>query len=154
MSWLEVLGFVSGAACVWLATRQNVWNFPVGIVNTGLFLVLFGWLTVRPVTWRTSLPGALISAVALQGLQLGSTALIAHKLTSAKATYGNFAAVIVLMSWFYLQAQIVLLAAEVNVVREDKLWPRALTDPPETPVSRAGFFRSCHTPCSFVPSGD
>ena len=21
-------------------------------------------------------------------------------------------------------------------------------------MSRAGFFRSCHTPCSFVPSGD
>lgn len=42
MSWVEVLGFVSGAACVWLATRQNVWNFPVGIANNLLFLWLFG----------------------------------------------------------------------------------------------------------------
>ena len=41
MSWVEVLGFVSGAACVWLATRQNVWNFPVGIANNLLFLWLF-----------------------------------------------------------------------------------------------------------------
>ena len=101
-------------------------------LNTGLFLVLFRWLTVRPVTWRAALPGAVMSAVALQGLQLASTALIAHKFASAKATYGNFAAVIVLMSWFYLQAQIVLLAAEVNVVRQAKLWPRALTDSPST----------------------
>ena len=109
----------------------------IGIVvtialNTGLFLVLFRWLTVRPVSWRSALPGAIMSAVALQGLQLASTALIAHKLTSAKATYGNFATVIVLMSWFYLQAQVVLLAAEVNVVRQSKLWPRALVDAPAT----------------------
>ena len=41
MSWVEVLGFVSGAACVWLATRQSVWNFPVGIANNLLFLGLF-----------------------------------------------------------------------------------------------------------------
>src|SRR4051794_37953858 len=41
VSWVEVLGFVSGAVCVWLATRQNVWNFPVGIANNVLFLWLF-----------------------------------------------------------------------------------------------------------------
>jgi membrane protein len=101
-------------------------------LNAGLFLVLFRWLTVRPVRWRDALPGAVVSAIALQGLQLASTAFIAHKLTSAKATYGNFAAVIVLMSWFYLQAQVVLLAAEINVVRQSRLWPRALVDAPAT----------------------
>jgi nicotinamide mononucleotide transporter len=41
VGWVEILGFVTGAACVWLAARENVWNFPVGIVNTGLFLALF-----------------------------------------------------------------------------------------------------------------
>jgi YihY family inner membrane protein len=101
-------------------------------LNAGLFLVLFRWLTVRPVRWSDALPGAIISAIALQGLQLASTALIAHKLTSAKTTYGAFASVIVLMSWFYLQAQVVLLAAEVNVVRQSRLWPRALVDAPAT----------------------
>jgi membrane protein len=101
-------------------------------LNAGLFLVLFRWLTVRPVRWRDALPGAVVSAIALQGLQLASTAFIAHKLTSAKATYGNFAAVIVLMSWFYLQAQVVLLTAEINVVRQSRLWPRALVDAPAT----------------------
>ena len=105
----------------------------VGVaLNAALFLVLFRWLTVRDVRWRDALPGAVISALALQGLQIASSALIAHKLTSAKTTYGNFAAVIVLMSWFYLQAQVVLLAAEVNVVRQSRLWPRALVDAPAT----------------------
>src|SRR5205085_7819290 len=80
-----------------------------------------------------SLPGALISAVALQVLQLAATAFIDHKLKGTSSTYGkNFGTVVVMLSWFYLQAQVVLLAVEVNVVRQYQLWPRALTDPPAT----------------------
>ncbi|WP_454041028.1 nicotinamide riboside transporter PnuC [Cellulosimicrobium sp. Marseille-Q8652] len=41
MSVEEILGFVTGAACVWLAVRQNVWTFPVGLANNVVFLVLF-----------------------------------------------------------------------------------------------------------------
>lgn len=41
MSIEEILGFVTGAACVWLAARQNVWTFPVGLANNVVFLVLF-----------------------------------------------------------------------------------------------------------------
>src|SRR4051794_37839296 len=103
------------------------------VLNTGLFLVLFRWLTVRPVRWRDALPGALMSAIVLQILQLGATALITHKLQGAQSTYGkNIGTVVVMLSWFYLQAQVVLLSAEVNVVRQYRLWPRAMTDPPAT----------------------
>ena len=41
MGWVEVVGFVSGALCVWLVTRQHVANFPVGIANNLVFVVLF-----------------------------------------------------------------------------------------------------------------
>lgn len=41
MSVEEILGFVTGAACVWLAVRQNVWTFPVGLANNVVYLVLF-----------------------------------------------------------------------------------------------------------------
>jgi nicotinamide mononucleotide transporter len=41
VTWAELLGFVTGAACVWLCVRANVWNFPVGIANNAFFLVLF-----------------------------------------------------------------------------------------------------------------
>ncbi|MFD8594184.1 nicotinamide riboside transporter PnuC [Kitasatospora sp. NPDC059646] len=37
----EWLGFVTGAICVWLTVRTNVWTFPVGIANNGFFLVVF-----------------------------------------------------------------------------------------------------------------
>ncbi|MFJ2651327.1 nicotinamide riboside transporter PnuC [Streptomyces sp. NPDC087420] len=41
VSWTEVLGFGSGALCVWLVARQHVANWPVGIANNLFFVVLF-----------------------------------------------------------------------------------------------------------------
>ncbi len=39
--WTEILGFVTGAVCVFLAARRNIWNFPIGIANNIVFIVLF-----------------------------------------------------------------------------------------------------------------
>ncbi len=39
--WLEVFGFVSGAACVLLAARRNVLNYPVGVVSAIVYIVVF-----------------------------------------------------------------------------------------------------------------
>lgn len=41
VSWTEVLGFGSGALCVWLVARQHVANWPVGIANNLFFVLLF-----------------------------------------------------------------------------------------------------------------
>jgi nicotinamide mononucleotide transporter len=41
---VEILGFVSGALCVWLVARENVGNWPLGIANNVMFLILF-WAT-------------------------------------------------------------------------------------------------------------
>jgi nicotinamide mononucleotide transporter len=40
-SLTETLGFVTGVACVYLAVKQNIWNFPLGLANNIFFLVLF-----------------------------------------------------------------------------------------------------------------
>lgn len=37
----EVMGFVTGAVCVLLVIEQNIWNFPVGILNNVFFAALF-----------------------------------------------------------------------------------------------------------------
>lgn len=38
---LETFAFVSGAICVWLVVRENIWNFPVGLVNVSLYAYVF-----------------------------------------------------------------------------------------------------------------
>jgi len=40
-SLMEVFGFITGAACVALLVRQNIWNWPLGIANNLVFIVLF-----------------------------------------------------------------------------------------------------------------
>jgi nicotinamide mononucleotide transporter len=35
------LGFVSGLACVWLTAKANIWNFPMGILNSLVLGVVF-----------------------------------------------------------------------------------------------------------------
>ncbi|WP_082618080.1 nicotinamide riboside transporter PnuC [Oerskovia sp. Root22] len=41
MSIEEIIGFVTGALCVWLAVRQNVWTFPIGLANNAVYVILF-----------------------------------------------------------------------------------------------------------------
>lgn len=41
VSWVELLGFITGGVCVALTVRRSVWNFPVGIANCVFFLLLF-----------------------------------------------------------------------------------------------------------------
>ncbi|WP_406386455.1 nicotinamide riboside transporter PnuC [Streptomyces sp. NBC_01618] len=41
VSWTEVLGFGSGALCVWLVARQHLANWPIGITNNLFFILLF-----------------------------------------------------------------------------------------------------------------
>lgn len=39
----ELIGDVTGAACVWLVARQNIWNWPVGLLNNVFFFLIFWW---------------------------------------------------------------------------------------------------------------
>jgi len=38
---LEAVSFVTGALCVWLTVKEDVWNFPIGLINVATFSVVF-----------------------------------------------------------------------------------------------------------------
>jgi inner membrane protein YhjD len=103
---------------------------PVGIIlsvalNFALFMVSFRALcSVRP-PWRMLVPGALLSAVLWEALQLVGGAYINHIHHSDNA-YGDFALVLGVLAWLHLGAQGTTFAAELNVVISRREWPRAL----------------------------
>jgi YihY family inner membrane protein len=106
------------------------------VLNFGAFLVAFRILTVEDVSWGDVFPGAAVAAVGWTLLQTLGGFIMGHELESAARTYDVFAVVIALLTWIYLGAQLTLLAAEVNVVRARKLWPRALDPKDMTEADR------------------
>jgi YihY family inner membrane protein len=102
------------------------------LVNLLLLAVMFQALTGIWVPWRKLLPGAAAGAVAWSALQALGVYIIDRQLDRANLVYGVFAIVIVLLSWLYLSAQLLLYAAEINVVLARRLWPRSLLPPPLT----------------------
>jgi uncharacterized BrkB/YihY/UPF0761 family membrane protein len=88
------------------------------------------------VPWRQLLPGAASAAAGWSILQTPGVYILDRQLAQANLIYGVFAVVIVLLSWLYLSAQLLLYAAELNVVLARRLWPRGLIQPPLTEPDR------------------
>jgi YihY family inner membrane protein len=99
------------------------------VLNAGLFLVVFRVLTARQVSTRQVVPGAVTAAVGWQLLQWVGAWFVSHELRGATGSYGIFGVVLGLLGFLYLAASLVVLCAELNVVRARRLWPRALLAP-------------------------
>jgi uncharacterized BrkB/YihY/UPF0761 family membrane protein len=98
-------------------------------VNVGLYAGAFRVLTPASVPPRLLLPGALFGGLGYSILLSIGTALVQHQLRHAQAVYGQFGLVLGLMAWLALVAQLTIYAAELNVVRARRLWPRSVTAP-------------------------
>ena len=94
------------------------------LFDLGLFLLAFRVLTERDLRWGDLFPGAAVGAAGWVGLQWLGGFYVDRVIEGASHTYGFFAVVIGLLSWMYILAQWVVLAAEINVVRHAHLWPR------------------------------
>jgi membrane protein len=138
LAWLVILGgglLLASVVSGFAAAGDTAWSGAAGVVastlvNTLLFLAGFRVLTVRNVSLWSLLPGAVLAALVWAVLQWLGGWYVARQLSRADATYGAFALVIGLLSWLYLASTVTLLAAEVNVVRSRRLWPRSLAPPP------------------------
>jgi membrane protein len=116
------------------------------VLDVIVFMIAFKVLTVADVSWSDVARGAAVGGVAWAVLQAIGNFYVARTLKNASALYGFFGIVIGLLSWMYLTAQVSLLAAEINVVRKNHLWPRSLTNEDRTqPEDVEARLRTLHS---------
>jgi membrane protein len=96
------------------------------ITNAALFVLAFRALTTRKVAIREVLPGSVLAAVAWQILQSLGAIYVDYQLRGTSQVYGLFGIVLGLLGWIYVEALVIVLAAELNAVLARRLWPRAL----------------------------
>jgi YihY family inner membrane protein len=114
-------------------------------LNTALFSLAYRVLTAADVGWRDVWPGALVAALGWEVLQAVGGRLVQHQIKGMSQTYGFFAIVLGLLAWIFLLARVFLYAAEVNVVRKERLWPRALAPPPLTEADHRAYEKYAET---------
>lgn len=141
--FLPVLGagILVTTALAGLTTSANAYGADLGeavrvlaillavVANIGLFMVVFRVLTASEVPTRDLRIGAVAAGVGWQAVQVLGTYFVTHLLRGRSEAYGVFGLVLGLVAWIYLLALVMVLAVEINVVAQRRLWPRALLTP-------------------------
>ena len=148
---LGVLLLVSTALAGYLAAQTAGAVAVIGGValalafNLALFGAAFRFLSPEEILSRDLLPGVVVAAVLWQILQHIGGYYVEHVVRHAQATSGLFAFVLGLLAWLYLGGQVLLIAAEVNVVRARRLWPRSFFAEPLLDADRRALISSAET---------
>jgi membrane protein len=112
------------------------------VLNLAVFMTAFKLLTAADVDWRELLPGVVVAAVCWQLLQHLGGYYLDHELKRTGPLYGVFAFVLGLLAWLYLGAQLTIFAAEINVVKARRLWPRSFFSDPLIEADRRALTSS------------
>lgn len=86
-----------------------------------------------------NIPGALFAAVGFTLLQSIGGYIMARHLRSQTGLNAQFAVVLGILFWLYLQAQVLMYAIELNTVRAYKLWPRSINPKPPLPADLKAY---------------
>lgn len=107
------------------------WFVMIGsmLLGTGVFAFAFRFGTARDLSWGDILPGAILGGVGWQGLQHFGQVYAQRVVARAEIISSVFATVLGLIAFIYLAAVLVVICIELNAVRSDKLYPRALLTP-------------------------
>jgi YihY family inner membrane protein len=107
----------------WLVTASTA------VVTAAVFVFVFRHATPRNLSRRDVLPGAIAVGILWHLLQLGGSAFVGGVVANSTATNGVFALVLGLVAWLFLVSVTVIMSVEINVVRTERLYPRALLTP-------------------------
>ena len=140
------VGFVVAAALIGYAAAADNELWARIILGTSGFVALFsvfwGVYTFGSSARRHPVMnayGALFAAVGFLLLQAIGSYIVAHQLRSQTGLTAQFAVVLALLFWLYLQAQVFLLGAELASVRFHRLWPRSFTPKPPLPADHKAY---------------
>ena len=112
-----------GTAGRYLALAASV------VINIAVSIFAFRFAAARRLSVRDVAIGATASALIWQLLQSFGIVYVRHVVRYASATNAVFAIVLGLLAYLYITAMAVLLSMEINVVRVNRLHPRALLTP-------------------------
>lgn len=113
--------------------------------NLLLFAASFRFLSPTEIAARDLLAGVVVAALVWQLLQHVGGYYVEHVVRHAQETSGLFAFVLGLLAWLYLGGQLTLFAAEVNVVKARRLWPRSFFADPLLEADRRALTSSAET---------
>jgi membrane protein len=71
--------------------------------------------------WQALVPGALLVAVGMQVVHLGTVLFLGNRIEHASATYGSFGAALTMLVWLYIVSRVIVGSAMLNAA----LWHRS-----------------------------
>jgi YihY family inner membrane protein len=123
------LSILSDGGVGLLGTTEKYLAVAVAVlINVTVGIFAFRWAPARRLSVREVLPGAITAAVCWQLLQTFGISYARH-VQHASETNAVFAIVLGLLAYLFLTAITLLLSVEVNVVRVNRMYPRALLTP-------------------------
>ncbi|MCP3027243.1 YihY/virulence factor BrkB family protein [Halobacillus sp. A5] len=94
------------------------------VVMAGTLMALYRFAPDKTLPFKEILPGALITAVLWQLFSLLFSFYVSN-FANYSATYGSLGGIIILMLWFFATGMILMIGAEINVVRHRRKKRRA-----------------------------
>lgn len=104
---LEMLATLTGLLCVWLTTKENIWCWPIGLINVGCFFFMFyeaklyADMTLQVIFFILSIQGWVIWMTKRQHADVRPT----KKIPSSMTAVLSVVLIVVTISWGYVLAQ-------------------------------------------------
>lgn len=89
----------------------------------GIWLVVSHLLPHGDATWRDLAPGALLVAIGVQLIHLGTVLFIAGRIEHASETYGSLGVAFTLLVWLFVVSRVIVASAMLNAALAHKRRP-------------------------------
>jgi uncharacterized BrkB/YihY/UPF0761 family membrane protein len=139
---LAVVGFAAVWGAVgWARANLGAAGLVVAVVAILPFFAI--WLGVSfllphgDAPWTALAPGALLVAVGMQVVHLGTVLFVADRVERASATYGSFGAALTILVWLYVVSRVIVASAMLDASAWERRSSSGIAPPPRSSSKRA-----------------